>query len=121
MFDVLGLPVMLGRTFDARDDRRGGGPDGPVAVIAYGFWQRRFGGAPDTIGRTLTIERVPYTIVGVTPPGFFGLNVGVAFDVILPLETEPRLGRTPQRLDPSELDVAADHGAAYVRARRRSR
>ncbi len=72
VFDVLGLPAALGRTFDARDDRRGGGPDGPVAVIAHGFWQRRFGGAPDTIGRTLTIERVPYTIVGVTPPGFFG-------------------------------------------------
>jgi putative ABC transport system permease protein len=99
LFEVLGLPAVLGRTFDARDDRRGGGPDGPVAVIGYGFWQRRFGGAPDTIGRTLTIERVPYTIVGVTPPSFFGLNVGVAFDVILPLETEPLLGRMPQRLD----------------------
>lgn len=98
-FDVLGVPAMLGRTFDARDDRRGGGPDGPVALISHGFWQRRFGGSSDTIGRTLTIERVPYTIVGVTPPSFFGLNVGTSFDVMLPLETEPLLGRIPKRLD----------------------
>jgi putative ABC transport system permease protein len=79
VFEVLGVPAVLGRTFDARDDRRGGGPDGPVALISYGFWQRRFGGTADTIGRTLTIERVPFTIVGVTPASFAGLNVGSGF------------------------------------------
>ena len=100
VFHVLGLPVALGRTFDERDDRPGGGPDGPIVVISDGFWQRRFGGASGTIGRTLTIERVPYTIVGITPPGFSGLNVGAAFDLILPIETEPLLGRTPPRLNP---------------------
>ena len=68
LFDVLGVPAMLGRTFTEADDRRGGGPDGPVAVISYGFWQRRFGGAADAIGRSLTVERVPFTIVGVAPP-----------------------------------------------------
>jgi putative ABC transport system permease protein len=99
LFEVLGVPAVLGRTFDARDDRRGGGADGPVALISYEFWQRRFGGTVDTIGRTLTIERVPFTIVGVTPPSFLGLNVGTGFDVMLPLETEPLLGRIPQRLD----------------------
>jgi predicted permease len=98
-FDVLGVPAIVGRTFGARDDRRGGGPDGPVAVISYGFWQRRFGGATDAIGRTLTIERVPFRIIGVTPPSFFGLDVGAAFDVALPLETEPLLGRIPPRLE----------------------
>ena len=69
-FDVLGVPAILGRTFTEADDRRGGGPDGAVAVISYGFWQRRFGGAADVIGRSLTVERVPFTIVGVTPPQF---------------------------------------------------
>ena len=54
MFDVLGVRATLGRTFTEADDRPGGGPDGPVAVISHGFWQRRFGGAPDAIGRTLT-------------------------------------------------------------------
>jgi putative ABC transport system permease protein len=88
-FDVLGVPATLGRTFRESDDRRGGGPDGPVAVISYGFWQRRLGGTPDVIGRSLTIERVPFTIVGVTPPGFFGVQVGRALDVVVPIGIEP--------------------------------
>ena len=87
-FDVLGVPAMLGRTFTAADDQPGGGPDGPVAVISYGFWQRRFGGAADTIGRSITVERVPYTIVGVTPPGFFGVDVGRTFDIATPIGTK---------------------------------
>jgi putative ABC transport system permease protein len=89
MFDALGVPAILGRTFTDGDDRRGGGPDGPVAVISYGFWQRRFGGAADAIGRRLDIERVPVTVIGVTPPGFFGPDVGRAFDIALPLGIEP--------------------------------
>ena len=87
MFDVLGVPAILGRTFTADDDRPGGGPDGPVAVISYAFWQRRFGGAADAIGRSLTVDRVPFTIVGVAPPQFFGLEVGRTFEVALPIGT----------------------------------
>src|SRR5262249_15055291 len=88
-FDVLGVPAILGRTFREADDRRGGGPDGPVAVISYGFWQRHFGGSADAIGKTLTIERVPYTVIGVTGPDFFGTEVGRTFDVAIPIGTEP--------------------------------
>ncbi|UCG85713.1 MAG: ABC transporter permease [Gemmatimonadota bacterium] len=88
-FDVLGVPAVLGRTFGEGDDRRGGGIGGPVAVVSYGFWQRRYGGAGDVLGQTLTIEGVPFTIIGVTPSSFFGLDVGRKFDVIVPLETEP--------------------------------
>jgi predicted permease len=98
-FDVLGVPAILGRTFGRDDDNRGGGPDGPVAVISYGFWQRRFGGAADVIGRPLAIERVSYTIVGVTPPGFFGTEVGRAFDVAIPLGTEPLVRGKESALD----------------------
>jgi putative ABC transport system permease protein len=87
MFEVLGVPATLGRTFTMQDDRPGGGVDGPVAVISYAFWQRRFGGATDVIGRSLTVERVPFTIVGVTPPHFFGVDVGRTFDVALPIGT----------------------------------
>ncbi len=86
-FDVLGVKAVLGRMFRDADDRRGGGPDGPVAVISHAFWQRRFGGATDVIGRSLAIERVPFTIVGVAPPEFFGLLVGRAFDVAVPIGT----------------------------------
>jgi putative ABC transport system permease protein len=86
-FEVLGVPAMLGRTFAARDDQRGGGPDGAVAVISHAFWQRRFGGAADAIGRSITVERVPFTIVGVMPPGFFGVDVGRTFDIAVPIGT----------------------------------
>ena len=85
MFDVLGVRAVVGRTLHGADDVRGGGPDGPVAVISYAIWQRRYGGAPDVVGRTVSIERVPFTIVGVTPKGFFGPDVGRSFDVAVPL------------------------------------
>jgi putative ABC transport system permease protein len=98
-FDVLGVRPVAGRGLVESDARPGGGADGPVAVISHGFWRRRYGGAPDALGRTLTIERVAYTIVGVAPPGFFGLEIGLAFDVLLPLETELLLDRVPPRLE----------------------
>ena len=96
---MLGVPAILGRTWTADDDRRGGGPDGAVAVISYAFWQRRFGGAADVIGRALVIERVPFTIVGVTPPGFFGVDVGRTFDVAIPIGTEPLIRGKESSLD----------------------
>ena len=82
------MPALIGRTFTARDDVRGGGPDGPVAVISYGMWQRRFGGDANVIGTSLVIERIPFTIIGVTPPEFFGAEVGRTFDVAVPLNAQ---------------------------------
>ena len=90
-FSTLGVRAMMGRTFTASDDRRGGGPDGPVAVISHAFWQRHLAGALDVIGMPLVIERVPFTIVGVTPAGFVGVEVGRSFDVALTFGTEPMI------------------------------
>src|SRR5688572_8819088 len=87
MFEVLGVQARLGRTFTERDDQPGGGPDGAVAVISDRFWQQRFGRSTDVIGRHLTVDRVPFTIVGVTPPKFFGVEVGRTFDVAIPVGT----------------------------------
>jgi predicted permease len=84
-FDVVGVPAILGRTFTREDDVRDGGPDGPVAVISHAFWQRRFGGELSVIGRSLPLSGVSFTIVGVTPPGFFGPSVGRSFDVAVPI------------------------------------
>lgn len=98
-FDALRVSPMLGRSFTAEDDRRGGGPHGPVTIISYTFWQRRFGGSPDVIGKTHTIDRVPFTIVGVMPPNFFGTEVGSRSDVILPIGTEPLLRGRDSQLD----------------------
>jgi predicted permease len=57
----------------------------PVAVIGYGYWQRRFGGDHDAIGRTLSFGDRVYTIIGVTPPQFWGLEPGRQVDVTLPI------------------------------------
>ncbi len=88
-FEVLGVPAILGRTYTVEDDRRGGGPSGPVAVISYAFWQRHFGGAADVIGRSITTNRVALTIVGVTPPGFLGPDLGRSYDLAVPIGVEP--------------------------------
>src|SRR5688572_27025902 len=98
-FAVLGVPAILGRTFTAEDDRRGGGPDGPVAVISYQFWQRHFGGSADAIGKPLTVERVTYTVVGVTPPEFFGAEVGRKFEVANRLGPDPLVRGKETQLD----------------------
>jgi len=88
-FTTLGVPALLGRTFTAADDVRSGGPDGPVAVISHGMWQRRFGGDANVIGTLLVIERIPFTIIGVTRPEFFGAEVGRTFDIAVPIDTKP--------------------------------
>ena len=88
-FDGLGVRPELGRLFIANDDRRGA-PDGPVAVISYAFWQRRFGGT-NIVGRPLKLNQKTFTMVGVTPASFFGPEVGRAVDVFIPIGTEPIL------------------------------
>ena len=98
-FDTLGIGVTLGRALAEADDRRGGGPDGPVAVISHDLWQRQFGGAPDVVGRTLSIERRPFTIVGVTARGFHGPEVGLRFDVLVPFGSEPVVHGRASMLD----------------------
>ena len=98
-FDTLGVTAMLGRTFTEADDTRGGGPDGAVAVISYSFWQRRLSGAADAIGRRLTLDKVAFTIIGVTGPDFFGPEVGRSFDVAVPIGTEPLLRGKESWLD----------------------
>src|SRR5262249_45411405 len=87
LFEMLGVGATRGRVVTDRDDTAAL-PDGAVAVISDRFWRDRFGRGEDAIGRTISIERVPFTIVGVTPPGFFGPDVGSSFDVAIPLATE---------------------------------
>jgi putative ABC transport system permease protein len=99
-FTTLGVPALLGRTFTREDDVRGGGKDGPVAVISYALWQRRFGGSGVIVGTPLVVERVPFTIIGVTPPAFFGAEIGRAFDVALPMNAEPLIRGKDSRIGP---------------------
>ncbi|HUQ87150.1 MAG TPA: ABC transporter permease [Vicinamibacterales bacterium] len=98
-FDTLGVTAHLGRTFTADDDRRGGGPDGPVAVLGYGFWQREYGGRSDVIGKSIALDGHPFTIIGVAPRDFRGVQIGRAFDVATPLGTEPIIRGKETQLD----------------------
>jgi predicted permease len=93
-FEVLGVDAIRGRMLTPDDDG-GAMPDGPVAVISHRLWRQRFAGAGDIVGRQLTVQRVPFTIVGVMPPGFFGADVGRMTDVMLPFAAEPLI-RGPQ-------------------------
>lgn len=86
-FRVLGEQALLGRLFTVADDRRGCGAAG--AVISYGFWQREFGGDASTLGRKITIEGHPFEIIGITSPSFYGVEVGRAYDVAVPICSEP--------------------------------
>ena len=97
-FSTIGASALLGRTITTADDIPGAGRETAVAVISYELWQRRFGGAGNVLGMSLTIERVPFTIVGVTPPEFFGAEVGRTFDVALPMNAEPLIGGKDSRV-----------------------
>jgi predicted permease len=87
---VLDAKPALGRLISDRDASLDGSP-APVAVLGYGYWQRRFGGEASAIGRTIRIAGVPLTVIGVTSPGFTGLQDDIAPDVTVPLTLLNRL------------------------------
>ena len=88
-FPVLGLRPVLGRLFDESDDRVPRGH--PVAVLSHSYWQRRFGGDTNVVGRSIALSGLPFTIVGVTPAEFFGAEVGVSPSFYLPVMMQPAL------------------------------
>jgi len=83
-FSVLGVSAAAGRTLTVSDDHAGDAQ--AVAVISHGFWQRRFGLDPAVIGKRIVLDEIPFTIVGVTPPGFFGFEVGRRPDLWWPIQ-----------------------------------
>jgi predicted permease len=86
-FGVLSLAPYLGRVLTPDDDRAGN----PVAVISYGFWRSRFAADPAIVGKSVALNSVPVTIVGVTPLRFFGVTVGRSSDLTLPMRFRDRL------------------------------
>ena len=88
-FQTLGVEALLGRTFTAGEDRIPGSD--PLIVISYGYWQRRFSGDSSVIGRKVRLSNYPFTIIGVTPPGFFGEVVGDSPDLWAPMMMQPQL------------------------------
>jgi putative ABC transport system permease protein len=86
-FKALGVRPLMGRVIGDEDDRAGCGA--PGAVISYPFWQREFGGDAQVLGKKLSLDGRPIEVIGVTPPEFFGVEVGRNFDVAVPLCAEP--------------------------------
>jgi putative ABC transport system permease protein len=96
-FATLGVTPLLGRVFTHADDRVGCGM--PGAVLSHDFWQREFNGDASVVGRTLTIETHKVDVIGVTPAGFFGPEVGRAFDVAVPICSALAIRPTVDRLN----------------------
>ena len=96
-FKVLEVQPLLGRMFTAADDTRGCGTSS--AVISYAFWQREYGGQGSALGGKISLEGHPFSIVGITPPGFFGVEMGRSFDVAVPLCSEPAIRGEESLLD----------------------
>jgi predicted permease len=94
---VLGLQPSLGRWFNAAEDTPGAAV---VAVVGHQAWTRKFGADPSVIGRTIRIEGVPVTIVGVGPVGHRGtVNIGIVTDFWLPIASVRALGAPPRTLE----------------------
>jgi predicted permease len=82
-FDVLGVKPILGRAFLPEEDQT---PDShPVVVISYNCWQRRFGGDPQVVGKTVEFNSRPFTIIGVAPKGFIGTEVAYDPEMFIPV------------------------------------
>ncbi|HKS80250.1 MAG TPA: ABC transporter permease [Candidatus Acidoferrales bacterium] len=95
-FEVLGVHPVLGRGFLPEDDTKPNGA--PYAVISYRLWQTRFAGSESAVGRTLSLNKHPYTIVGVTDRFFQGSDTGLRADLWLPMMMAPELMSDPQRV-----------------------
>lgn len=86
-FDVLGVRPESGRLMNVQDEKL----NAPVAVISDRFWRRRFGADPAAVGKSISYRGRPFTIIGITPPAFLGLQPGSPVDLTLPISIEREL------------------------------
>jgi putative ABC transport system permease protein len=96
LFSTLGVAPALGRLIVPSDDYRG---CPPVAVVSYGFWREHFGGAANAVGSRLFLNRHVFDVIGVSAPGFYGVEVGSKFDVAIPLCSAELFDGKKSRLD----------------------
>jgi predicted permease len=106
-FPTLQVAPVLGRYITPRDDRPGT-PDGGVAVLSGALWRSRFGSDPNILGRKLIINQTVFTIIGVMPDSFRGMDRDQRPGVFIPLESEPLL-------DPPFNSIAAGYQVWWMR------
>jgi putative ABC transport system permease protein len=100
-FSTLGTELALGREFTPQENQPGGAP---VVVISDHLWRERLGGSPEALGKSVTLDGVDYSIIGVAPPGF---RLNLAADVFTPLG----------QLDPLILNNRGSHDGIFALAR----
>jgi putative ABC transport system permease protein len=88
-FQTLEVPPALGRVFTPNDETAPGA--NPVAVLSYGYWTRQFGGDPSVLNKPLFVNGVPLTVVGVARKGFFGVEIGSAPDIFIPVTMKAQM------------------------------
>jgi predicted permease len=106
-FGVLEMQPALGRLITNDDVAT----SAPVAVVSYGYWQRRYAGDPHVLGTTVRLQGVPFTVVGVTPRRFWGMEVGLLTDVTIPISTVTQVYRLP-----ADYPLELAHGIGRLRA-----
>jgi predicted permease len=98
-YDELGVVPLIGRLLTPADVKLHGGAPASVAVLGYGFWRRVFGGSAAAIGKTIRLEGISFTVVGVTRPGFTGMGLATEPDVTIPLTAAASImGADPDKL-----------------------
>jgi predicted permease len=88
-FSVLGVNALYGRVLTPEDDTAPGAH--PLAVVSYDFWKEHLGQTPDAVGRVIRINDSAFTVIGVTPPGFFGDTVGDQQDMWIPVTMQQQI------------------------------
>jgi predicted permease len=101
-FNGLGIEPILGRSITPADDAGPG--TGPVAVISEGYWAERFGRSGSVVGKTISVNGVPVTVIGVSPARFTGLQMGEQTQIFVPLTMQPLLAPRAQMTSTSLLD-----------------
>ncbi|HSR69834.1 MAG TPA: ADOP family duplicated permease [Acidobacteriota bacterium] len=105
-FELLGLRPAYGRLLQPRDHEEAL----TVAVLSYDFWRGRYGGDESVIGRDIRLNGTPFSVVGVAPPGFRGIDLGSDTDIFLPMRSAARLGVGAI----SQPDIWETRGARWI-------
>jgi predicted permease len=107
-FSLLGIKPIMGRTFAADEDNGTGAH--PVAVISFALWARRFGRNPDVLGKKLVIQQTSFTVIGVAPPHFSGIDPRQVYDIWVPVSMQPEVlpgGNRLAQIDTNWLSLIA--------------
>jgi predicted permease len=119
-FSTLGVKSFLGRLITDADDKVAG--DHHVAVVSYDWWERRLGGDPAAVGKTVTIDKIAYTIIGLAPKEFFGATVLEKQDMWIPLAMEKQappaywIGREDKTFQSNYLIARLKNGVSAEQA-----